>query len=98
MLGSNITAISANASANRNKSLILRGSTWRTKAASGKQIGYAHALTKRPTELLNGMSSGQISDLIRSARALLVEPELSGGVGMDISAAGAARTWSARLA
>ena len=78
----------------RNKSLILRGSTWRTKAASGKQIGYAHALTKLPTELLNGMTSGQISDLIRSARALLVEPELSGGVGMDVSAAGAARTFT----
>jgi len=78
----------------RNKSLILRGSTWRTKAASGKQIGYAHALTKLPTELLNGMTSGQISDLIRSARALLVEPELSGGVGMDISADGAARPFT----
>lgn len=78
----------------RNKSLILRGSTWRTKAASGKQIGYAHALTKLPTELLNGMASGQISDLIRSARALLVEPELSGGVDMDVSAAGAARTFT----
>jgi superfamily II DNA or RNA helicase len=78
----------------RNKSLILRGATWRTKAASGKQIGYAHALTKLPTELLNGMTSGQISDLIRSARALLVEPELSGGVGMDVSAAGAARTFT----
>jgi superfamily II DNA or RNA helicase len=78
----------------RNKSLILRGATWRTKAASGKQIGYAHALTKLPTELLNGMTSGQISDLIRSARALLVEPELSGGVDMDISAAGAARNFT----
>jgi hypothetical protein len=78
----------------RNKSLILRGSTWRTKSASGKQIGYAHALTKLPKELLNGMTSGQISDLIRSARALLVEPELSGGVVTDVSAAGAGRPFT----
>ena len=78
----------------RDKSLILRGSTWRAKKASEKQVGYAHALTNLPRNLLFRMTSGQISDLIRSARALLVEPQLAGAAEGEFNPHGASPSFT----
>lgn len=57
-----------------NKSLILRDAEWRRRDPSAEQLKYAHALTHLPVESLKSLSCGQVSDLIKSARALLVKP------------------------
>lgn len=61
-----------------NKALLLRDTAWRTREPSEKQVVYAHGLTKLPKHLLKKLTSGQVSDLIKSARALLVQPPIAG--------------------
>lgn len=55
-----------------NKTLLLSDAAWRRKEPSTEQIGYAQGLTKLPVSLLKSLTCGQVSDLIKSARALLV--------------------------
>ncbi|MFL6284608.1 MAG: DEAD/DEAH box helicase [Pyrinomonadaceae bacterium] len=62
----------------KNKALLLRDTEWRTRKPSEKQVTYAHGLTNLPKNLLYKLTSGQVSDLIKSARALLVQPPLAG--------------------
>lgn len=57
-----------------NKSLLLRSAKWRNNKPSRGQIGYAQALTGLAEPLLLSLTCGQVSDLIKSARALLIEP------------------------
>ncbi len=55
--------------------LVLRDEIWRTLAATDKQILRAIELTGLSATFLSNLSSGQISDLIRSAYALALSPE-----------------------
>lgn len=55
--------------------LVLRDEPWRTQAATDKQILRAVELTGLSATFLSNLSSGQISDLIRSAYALALSPE-----------------------
>lgn len=58
-----------------NKSLLLNSAVWRKKEPSPEQIRYAQGLTRLPASLLKSLTCGQVSDLIKSARALLIEPQ-----------------------
>ncbi len=68
---------------------MLRDAAWRNRDSSDKQVDYAHALTKLPKELLRGLKCGQVADLIKSARALLVEPPVA-AVGVSPAVIGGA--------
>ncbi len=57
------------------RKLILRDEIWRTRTATDKQILRAVELTGLSATFLSNLSSGQISDLIRSAYALALSPE-----------------------
>ena len=63
----------------KNKALLLRDTAWRLRGPSEKQVNYAHSLTNLPVHLLHKLTSGQVSDLIKSARALLAQPPAAAG-------------------
>lgn len=52
-----------------------RDQGWREKEAKEAQVGLAHKLTGLPKEFLRSLKRGQVSDLITSARALLLPVE-----------------------
>jgi len=58
-----------------NTKLIRRDAAWRNRAASEKQILRAAELTGLNVTQLSNLTSGQTSDLIRSAYALAFTPE-----------------------
>ena len=57
------------------RQLILRDQPWRTRAATEKQILRAAELTGLSVMYLSDLTSGAVSDLIRSAYALSLSPE-----------------------
>ncbi len=57
------------------RQLILRDQPWRSRAATEKQILKAAELTGLSVTYLSNLTSGAVSDLIRSAYALSLSPE-----------------------
>lgn len=72
--------------------LILRGEPWRGQSATDKQILRAVELTGLSATFLSDLSSGQISDLIRSAYALALSPEKLVFACSNLSTAQVSRT------
>lgn len=61
--------------AHSRRQLILRDQPWRNRDATEKQILRATELTGLSITFLSNLTSGQVSDLIRSAYALSLSPE-----------------------
>jgi superfamily II DNA or RNA helicase len=60
-----------------------RDQGWREKESKPAQVGLAHRLTGLPQGFLSSLKRGQVSDLITSARALLLPVESLKSVGSN---------------
>lgn len=70
-----------------------RDQGWREKNAKEAQVSLAHKLTGLPKDFLSSLKRGQVSDLITSARALLLPVESVELGGREPAVAGSSGEW-----